>query len=458
LQALLPMPAMYALYIFGSHEKWLRKFLNLFLATLLFAVVSLAWVVAVDRVSADRRPFVGSTVSNRVMELIFDYNAAKRIFDPNVIPAGDTQDIQNLPPLPRFNGSGISYVQQTGKPGIFRFFIPPLSRQMSWLLPFALISILLAVFGSRVKLPVESAIHKSLILWGGWLLTCLVFFSIISGIFHPYYIMIAVPAFCATVGVGYTLLWNWGVERKWIGIILFLAAAVTLVFQWVTIQQFKDRTYLSGAAGLLLIIGGMLMFTRRRSAYLTVLSAMMIIPVYWSMMTAFSNANQTFPTAYQGGDQRIGSTFVENDPNLSANQRIIAYLQSNTQDVKYLVAVPSALHGMPLVLTSERPVFYIGGFSGLDHVIDAQGLKEMVAEGELRYILYAEFFRRPGGSGRGDTEILKWLKSSCYIVPEFESVIVYTRRPARPDDNNILSEDVFTSGPRNDFLTLYLCP
>jgi 4-amino-4-deoxy-L-arabinose transferase-like glycosyltransferase len=461
MQALLPVPALYALYFLGSHEKWLRKILNLFITSLLFVVISLFWAVTVDRVPADQRPFVGSTVSNRVMELIFDYNAAKRIFDPAVMPAGDTQaeqENQNLPPLPRFNGSGVSYVQQTGKPGIFRFFIPPLSRQMSWLLPFALISIMLAVFGSRIKLPVESAIHKALILWGGWLLTCLVFFSIISGIFHPYYITIAVPAFCATVATGYTLLWNWGLERKWIGILLFLAAAVTLMFQWMTIQQFNDRAALSAVAGVLLIIGGLLMFIRRRSAYLTVLAAMLLVPAYWSVMTALSNANQTFPTAYQGGTQAIGSTFVENDPNLSANQRILAYLQSNTQDVKYLVAVPSALQGMPLVLTSERPVLYMGGFSGLDHVIDAQGLKDMVARGELRYVLYAEFFRRPGGTGRGDTEILNWLRDSCYLVPEFEKVIVYTRRPTRPVDLRIQNEDAINSGPRNDFLTLYLCP
>jgi len=461
MQALLPVPALYALYFLGSHEKWLRKVFNLFLASLLFAVVSPSWVVIVDRVPADQRPFVGSTVSNRVMELIFDYNAAKRIFDPNALPASDTQatqEVQNLPPLPRFNGSSVSYIQQTGKPGIFRFFIPPLSRQMSWLLPFALISVVLALIGARVKLPVESAIHKALILWGGWLLTCLVFFSIISGIFHPYYIMIAVPAFCAMVAVGYTLLWNWGAEKKWRGILLLLSALVTLLFQYMVMEQFKDRSYLSVAAGVLLVIGGILMFTRRRSAYLAVLSAMLIVPAYWSMMTAFSNANQTFPTAYQGGTQTIGSTFVENDPNLSANQRILAYLQSNTQDVKYLVAVPSALQGMPLVLTSERPVFYMGGFSGLDHVVDAQGLKEMVARGQLRYILYAEFFRRPGGSGRGNVDVLKWLKSSCYVVPEFENVIVYTRRPAQPDDNKVLSEDVLTAGPRNDFLTLYLCP
>lgn len=464
MQALLPMPALYALYALGAREGWLKKGLNLLLTTALLALVSLAWVVAVDRTPASQRPFVGSTRTNRVMELIFDYNAAKRIFDINAPQAGGLQTVQeaapNLPPLPRFNGTGISYVQQTGAPGVFRFFTPPLSRQMSWLLPFTLISLLLALFGSRIKLPVESAIHKSLILWGGWMLTCLVFFSIISGIFHPYYIMIGVPPFCAMFAVGFTLLWNWRRKRKWTGILLSVAAAVTVRFQWITIQQFKDRSHLIILAGILLVAGSLLMPTRRRSAYVTILAAMLVVPAYWSMMTSISNANKTFPTAYQGGAQRIASNFVGNDPNLSANQRLLAYLQANTRDVKYLAAVPSALQGMPLVLTSERPVYYMGGFSGLDPVIDAQGLKELVAKGDLRYILYAEFFRRPGGTGRGDTEILAWLEDYCLLVPDFDRVIVYTRRPNQPDnlDDIDLTESVVLPGPRNDFLTLYLCP
>jgi 4-amino-4-deoxy-L-arabinose transferase-like glycosyltransferase len=464
MQALLPMPALYTLYALGSREGWLKKGLNLLLTTALFVGVSLAWVITVDRTPESQRPFVGSTLTNRVFELIFDYNAAKRIFDIEAPQAGDLQTAQedgpNLPPLPRFNGSGISYVQQTGVAGVFRFFTPPLSRQMSWLLPFALFSLLLAVFGSRIKFPVESPIHKSLILWGGWMLTCLVFFSIISGIFHPYYIMIGVPPFCAMIAVGFTLLWNWGQERKWFGIILSLTAAITIGFQWITIQQFQDRSYLIILAGILLVAGNLMMLTRRRSAYIIILAAMLFVPAYWSMMTSISNANRTFPTAYQGGTQRIASSFVENDPNLSANQRLLAYLQTNTRDVKYLVAVPSALQGMPLVLTSERPVYYMGGFSGLDHAIDAQGLKELVAKGDLRYILYAEFFRRPGGTGRGDPEILAWLENSCLLVPDFDRVIVYTRRPNQPDnlDDIDLTESVVLPGPRNDFLTLYLCP
>ena len=88
---------------------------------------------------------------------------------------------------PDGQGGGTPFSQETGTPGVFRFFTQPLSKQMSWLLPFALISVLLALFSSRIKLPIESGVHKALLLWGGWLLTCVVFFSMVSGIFHSYY-------------------------------------------------------------------------------------------------------------------------------------------------------------------------------------------------------------------------------------------------------------------------------
>ena len=202
-------------------------------------------------------------------------------------------------------------------------------------------------------------------------------------------------------------------------------------------------------------------------------------------MTATSNADKTFPSAYSGGNHSFISPKVQNNPNLSANERILSYLQLNTQDIKYLVAVPSGEQGVPLVLTSERPVLYIGGYSGTDHVINAKGLIDLVANGDLRYVLYANHFRQPGGAGKGNPEIMAWLKGSCFVVPKFSRVIIYTRIPLQSiqpveqshSNNSIFKEQrnfhlrrtvqpaepTSTADPiinlqRSDYLTLYLCP
>jgi 4-amino-4-deoxy-L-arabinose transferase-like glycosyltransferase len=58
----------------------------------------------------------------------------------------------------------------------------------------------------------------------------------------------------------------------------------------------------------------------------------------------------------------------------SVNNNLLAYFQANTRDTHYLVVVPSSDVGAELVLATERPVLYAGGFSGSDPVIDAGDL------------------------------------------------------------------------------------
>lgn len=64
-----------------------------------------------------------------------------------------------------------------------------------------------------------------------------------------------------------------------------------------------------------------------------------------------------------------------------------------------------------MLTTTGRPVLYMGGFGGHDPVIDAAGLAKMVANGELRYVLF--------GSSPGKQDIAQWLQTSCSIVPQF---------------------------------------
>lgn len=128
--------------------------------------------------------------------------------------------------------------------------------------------------------------------------------------------------------------------------------------------------------------------------------------------------HQTLPSAYPGAGQfrpgpgaRAGVAAPGRTGEVQAD--LVAYLQANTQDVEYLVAVPSAQTGAPLVLATGRPVLYMGGFSGQDRAVTAEDLQGMVASGRLRYVLY------DGMGGRQD--IAAWLQSSCTVVPEFSA-------------------------------------
>ncbi|MDP1547697.1 MAG: glycosyltransferase family 39 protein, partial [Anaerolineales bacterium] len=355
LQAFLPLPAFYALYFFGSKAGWLKKILNLGMATLLLIAVSLSWAVVVDLVPADNRPYIGSSDNNTVMGLIFGHNGISRLdnqrgdntppsgtqpFDQTQggpaqpsnqgtapqqnpgqgqrqgpppqalaacegqaggdvcsfnLPNGNTvngacitppnqtelacapqgvtpqngQAANNQQPAGTPNGQngGTPFSQETGAPGVFRFFTQPLSKQMSWLLPFALISVVLALFGARIQLPITAGIHKGLVLWGGWLMTCVVFFSAISGIFHAYYAIMLAPALGAMVGIGFALLWDWGARSKWSIILLIASVAVTIGFQFFAASQYNSFSWWMTGTILLLGSGIMLMSVSRRAAY-----------------------------------------------------------------------------------------------------------------------------------------------------------------------------------------------
>jgi 4-amino-4-deoxy-L-arabinose transferase-like glycosyltransferase len=569
MQAFLPLPAFYALYFFGSKTGWLRKIINLGIATVLLIVVSLSWAVVVDLTPADSRPYIGSSGNNTVMGLIFGHNGISRL-ESNGGPGGDggalpsapqagqppMQGIQpqqgtrqgapqqavdacasstqgdacsfaqpngntingscvnppnlnvlvcapqgmnnaqqnpnqgapqaavdacasstqgsscsfNLQNGSALNGScvtqpnsseltcapqgvipqngqapvdgqlpanaqgGTPFSQETGAPGVFRFFTQPLSKQMSWLLPFALISVLLSLFGSKIKLPIESGVHKAVILWGGWLLTCVVFFSMVSGIFHSYYAIMLAPALGAMVGIGFTQLWSWGRDGNWAGILLIAASAITLGFQFFAMSQYGESLWRMLPAGILFMVGISLMVMSKRFAFGLILSSMLIIPIYWTIMTVTSNPNINLPGAYTGAGVNDANRARVQDggPGSNVNEKLLAYLEANTQDVEYLVAVPSSQNGTGFVLATGRPVLYMGGFGGQDEVVTAEDLSAMVANGELRYVMY-------GGDRGGKTNIANWLSASCSVVQEFSGT----------SSGN--------QGPGNQAATLYMC-
>jgi 4-amino-4-deoxy-L-arabinose transferase-like glycosyltransferase len=335
------------------------------------------------------------------------------------------------------NQGSTPFNNETGDPGVFRFFTSPLSKQMSWLLPFALISIALSLFASKIHLPVEAGAHKALILWGGWLLTCVIFFSAISGIFHSYYAIMLVPPLGAMVGVGFALLWSWSVDREWVSGFLFGSVVITLAFQTFAIFQYEERSLWMFGAALLFGLGIMLVGFNRRAAYLLILCAMLVIPAYWTLMTVATSADQNLPSAYSGGNANQGPRMQNIRRNSNLDEEMLTMLQNNTQDVKYLLAVPSSNQGAEIVLATGRPVLYMGGFNGNDDVVNVDDLKSMVANGELRYILY-------GGERGNKQDIRDWLQNSCVNMVDFTQTDA--RGPQPPN----------AQGPGNQ-LFLYRC-
>jgi 4-amino-4-deoxy-L-arabinose transferase-like glycosyltransferase len=500
LQALLPLPAFYALYLLGAKAGLGRKLANLALASILLLVVSLSWAVVVDLTPADRRPYVGSSSNNSVLNLMLGYNGIERLTGMggrsgvlSGLFGGDGDGVnRSLPqrgvagapgsgangispqqgpdganggvpqpgsggtdgrlPRPDANGGFRGGLGGTGQAGPLRLFTTPLSKEVSWLLPFGLFSAVLLAFRTRLRWPIAQH-HRAALLWGGWLLTGTVFFSV-AGFFHEYYMSMLAPPLAALVAIGAVELWRIGEERLWLAIgLLLLAAAGTLGLQIATARAFVGHVWWLAIGIVLFVVGAVLLVAAascrlRRitlAGFIAVIAALLITPAIWSALTTMnSSANQSLPSAYSGQPSGLA-----NGGDVRVNWALLDYLEANTRDTKYLIAVPSSMQGSDYVLATGRPVLYLGGFMGRDQVTTGDDLARMVAAGELRYI----YWNKGGGNGFGgggdsQSSISAWVTSSCMAIEDFDTV---TQNAGAPDGTSGVG------GPGDMQVTLYYC-
>ncbi len=416
MQAFLPLPAFYALYWLGAAGSRRRKIASLALASLLLLAVSLAWAVAVDVTPAGQRPYIGSSGDNSVLGLLFGHNGLARLLGHGG-PGGGPKAPGGAGGTPGRPPAGPGGPDETGMPGPLRFFQLPLAKELSWLLPLALVGLTgMAVQARPFRLPLSAA-HKGLVLWGGWLLTCLAFFSV-AGFFHVYYLILPAPALGAVTGGGVAALWQWRERRAWANDLLLAAAALTLAFQFslvvglgvnITWWMLLALEFLTlGAAGLFILSRNSASADIPRLACILMLVSLGFIPLGWSVLTVWGVAdNSVLPAAY--GGQAVRPPQGRDDPAL------LAYLQEHTGDVSYLLAAPSAQVGAPFVLRTGRPVLYVGGFNGQDRVATAADLQALVSAGRLRYVLTG------GQSQPANTQadIEAWAQAACTPVPQF---------------------------------------
>ncbi|UAK17817.1 ArnT family glycosyltransferase [Sporolactobacillus terrae] len=79
LEAFMILPAIYLFYFIAVKVNWKKKIMHLVAATVVLAAISLSWAVVVDSIPADKRPYIGSSQTNSVLELAFGYNGVSRL-------------------------------------------------------------------------------------------------------------------------------------------------------------------------------------------------------------------------------------------------------------------------------------------------------------------------------------------------------------------------------------------
>ncbi len=508
LEAYLVLPAFLLVYLLGAPHGWGKRFLHLGMAGVVLVVISLSWVVAVDSTPASQRPYVGSSQTNSELELALGYNGIQRLTGnlfgggrrggSTARPTGSTTTgTTTRATTPMANGF---FAGETGSPGIFRLFNTTLGGQIGWLLPLALFALLASIWhiGAQ-RIEVAEAVRQrnwrglgqtllsfrltrrqqSWVLWGMWLLTMAIFFSV-AGFFHSYYLSMMAPGVAALAGIGMVGLWRDYRQNGWQGWLLPLTIVVTVLVQAHLLADYPNWSH--WLTPLLLVVGfvAAIALTLARivrlptvpswltpvreglntlktrldraelarfvadrrvlpGVVIVALAVLLIAPLAWTATTVIHGNTGVIPTAGPAQPNnplaRAGGAL---NPTQNADTKLIQFLETHQGKAKFLVATSNAMSAEALILTTGQPVMAMGGFSGSDPILTTQSLKALVQAGQVRYFLVQGGFSltsaqleelppalqeilKGGGRGFGgfgqSGALTSWITSTCKSVP-----------------------------------------
>ncbi|MFF6875166.1 glycosyltransferase family 39 protein [Streptomyces sp. NPDC012474] len=195
------------------------------------------WVAIVELWPASSRPYIGGSQNNSFLELTFGYNGLGRLNGDETGSVG--------------GGGGGNGGGNWGETGWDRLFGSSVGGQISWLIPAALI-LLVAGLVATGRARRTSATRGAFLVWGGALLTTMLVFNYMQGIFHEYYTVALAPYIAPLIGMGAALLWE---KRGKAWASLTLAAAMTATAAWGYVLLNRSSDYLPWLKWLVLVGG-----------------------------------------------------------------------------------------------------------------------------------------------------------------------------------------------------------
>ncbi|WP_312883506.1 glycosyltransferase family 39 protein [Paenibacillus germinis] len=444
LQAYMVIPAFYLFYLFVSKVNWKSKLKVLTGASAALIALSISWAVIVDSIPADKRPYMGSSQTNSVLELAFGYNGVSRLTG-NQGPGGGgdgarpdgsgaMQDGQGgLGGFPDGGGpdgapggkGGGGGAFNTGTAGPLRLFQSALSGQISWLIPFAAFGVLALLIGIRRKKPMTAKQFETLF-WLAWLLPAAAFFSV-AGFFHQYYLIMLAAPISALVGAGWTELWNLYRERAgWKMWLLPAAIAVTTAFELYIITPYNGQIGAGlaigvGAAGAAAVLVLVLTAKKEKIAHTAAILGLLVLlaaPLYWAATPLLYGGNSMLPEAGPNLKQSSGMGGSRMGGPGEVNTKLLDYVTKNNTGETYLFAVSRATEASSYIIKTGKAVMAMGGFSGSDPILTVDKLKEMVQNKEIKYFLISS--GGFGGGGGTSSELTTWIKEHSTEVPKSE--------------------------------------
>lgn len=425
LQAYMILPAFYITYMFGLTGNYKRKALHLLIATLVLLGTSLPWFLYVDGVSPHVRPYAASSETNSALDLVFGHNGLGHFLGFGVGVPGQTR-AETASIFFRGNAkSGGITAGEIGEPSLLRLFNRQLAGQIAFLLPLALLAAALTI--RRRQWEILQPPRWTILFWSLWLIPQAFFFSTAEG-FHRYYLIMMAPAIAALTGIGVDVFVTWARREDWTRYILPGALGMTLSTQGMILARHEDYFVL----GMLIVIGttaslGLYWLIHRSRwretafQYTVVLgiTSILIGPFSWALTPVLYGTGNAGSSPFAGPELNPAArqldpakSYVSPKGKFTQNEitNLAHYLTTRRQDEKFIVAVPNAQIGAPLILQTGQPVMTYGGFLGSEKVLTARHLEQLVVNGIVRYVIIGSYYSH-------QPEIYEWVRSNGVPVP-----------------------------------------
>ncbi len=485
-EAYLIISALGMAYLLCGPRKIWTCIWHLLLALSVMLVISLSWAAAVDRTPAPQRPYVGSTKDNSEISLAVGYNGLSRLHignpgSGNTIARTTTDTTKNkiaTRATPATTTTTAAQSQNDAAPqntsGPFRLFNAFYGSQIGWLLAFALLAILALAWRRRSN-PWQAQQSLGLVIWGLWLLTMSVFFTLDSS-FHQYYLTVMAPGLCALVGIGLAVMWDQYCTPGWRGWLLPIALAITTVAQLSILAYYPSWSHhlnllIALPTALVVVALLLLRLLRRQSSIEDALRspqyqisrenlfriasilvgvgmfALLIAPTVWATYSVIHNTESSAPIAGPDTQTRFSSFLVASGQHSAntvsqTNRALISYLEAHQGNTKFLVATPGSATANTLILATNRPVMAMGGFGGNDPILTLSSLQTLISNGTVRFFLinaprtirktttsrHASVVRDAGKLVKipsaasnvgtsGQNSLSRWISGHCKVVP-----------------------------------------
>jgi 4-amino-4-deoxy-L-arabinose transferase-like glycosyltransferase len=418
LAAFVVLPTFALVYWLGATGPRRRRLADLALGGLVLAAVSLPWIIAYDLTPAARRPYVGSSPQNSMIDLAVGHNGVGRFV--RLWQTGRTAQAEEA--AARRRTAAPAPARSTAVEGYARLFVRApvgplrladglLAAQAEWLLPLALVGAA-GLWRGGARLPLAPA-RLGLLLWIGWALTYAVVYSGAGGIFHFYYLSTLGSPLAALAAIGVVGLWRRYREGGAPAVALVGALLVTAMWQTyvhatglpAVADEWQRRLPISTLLVVALAAGVLLERLLRRGerpgagvperiGVVVGLGALLLMPAAWALSSVLVRGVAVIPSADIG---RLRSPSPA--PTLRARARLgetadrrqlIAFLQANRHGERFLLATPSAQLASPLIIATGLPVMAMGGFHGLDPILTPDRLAGLVADGQVRFVMLGE--------------------------------------------------------------------